>query len=87
MGVDYPFPIVEESEARQAGVAKVHAVRAQPDEKAVVPRSIPCTAAERKPAHVAHTGLLARGSASRPAKEPALFNRRSSDDGSDPDAV
>ena len=35
MGVDYPFPIVDEAESRQAGVAKVHAVRVQPDVKAV----------------------------------------------------
>ena len=35
IGSDYPFPIVDEAESRQAGVAKVHAVRVQPDVKAI----------------------------------------------------
>ena len=35
IGSDYPFPIVDEAESRQAGVAKVHAVRVQADVKAV----------------------------------------------------
>lgn len=35
VGVDYPSPLVDEAESRQAGVTKVHAVRAQAEVKAV----------------------------------------------------
>ena len=70
MGVDYPFPIVEESEARQAGVAKVHAVRVQPDVKAVSAAVYTLHGSRAKArARGSHRPAGSSAPSSRPAKE------------------
>ncbi|MEC9204391.1 MAG: hypothetical protein VYB29_01835, partial [Candidatus Thermoplasmatota archaeon] len=62
--------IVEESEARQAGVAKVHAVRVQPDVKAVSAAVYTLHGSRAKArARGSHRPAGSSAPSSRPAKE------------------
>ena len=77
VGVDYPIPIVDGAEARQAA-ALVHAVRVQPDVKAVSAAVYTPPQSSESRARASHRPA---GSGSPSRRESGRFNRRSSDAG------